>query len=99
MKIWLFQKSGDPSLYYRGKEKDFAIMKSSFLQQGSIIFYHRNYKTLSNDMIYLMILKRFRDIRNMSCEEFEFLFIMTLNKRAPQEMKCIRANNSPFYEQ
>ena len=38
-------------------------------------------------------MKGFHDI---SCEEFETLFMMTLNTHAPMKIKYIRANNSPF---
>ena len=73
-------------------------MKSSFQKQEPIIFNYRNYKRFNNenfrnDLLHELSKKGFRDI---SCEEFEFLFIMTLNKHAPMKMKYIRANNSPF---
>ena len=38
-------------------------------------------------------MKGFQDI---SCEEFEILFMMTLINHARMKMKYIRANNSPF---
>ena len=38
-------------------------------------------------------MKGFHDI---SCEEFETLFMITLTNHAPMKIKYIRANNSPF---
>ena len=48
---------------------------------------------MRNDLLYGISMKGFHEI---SCEEFETLFMMTLNTHAPVKIKYIRANNSPF---
>ena len=37
-----------------------------------------------------------KDFHDISCEEFDALFMTTLNIHAPMKVKYIRANNSPF---
>ena len=39
-------------------------------------------------------MKGFHDI---GCEEFEIMFMTTLNNHAPMKIKYIRANNSPNF--
>ena len=73
-------------------------MKSSFYKQEPKIFNCRNYKNLNNEsfrngVLYEISKKGFHDV---SCGEFEILFLKTLNKHAPMKTKYIRANNSPF---
>ena len=46
-----------------------------------------------NDLLYDFSKK---GIRCISCEEFQFLFMKTLNKHVPMKIKYIRANNSSF---
>ena len=75
-----------------------TIMKSSFYKQEPKIFNYRNYKyfnneSFRNDLLYEINKKDFHDV---SCGEFENLFLKTLNKHAPMKTKYIRANNSPF---
>ena len=75
-----------------------TTLKSSYLKQEPKIFNYRNYKLFNNenfrnDLIYEISKKGFHD---RSCEEFETLFMMTLNNHAPMKIKYIRANNSPF---
>ena len=75
-----------------------TTLKSSFITQEAKIFNYRNFKCLinenfRNDLLYEISMKGFHDI---SCEEFETLFMMTLNTHAPMKIKYIRANNSPF---
>ena len=36
------------------------------------------------------------DYKNIDCEQFENLFMRTLNYHAPQKRRLVRANNSPF---
>ena len=73
-------------------------MKSSFLKQEPKIFNYRNYKYFNNnnfrkDLLCEISVKGFQ---NITCEEFETMFMMTLNNHAPMKIKYIRANNSPF---
>ena len=75
-----------------------TILKSSFHKQEAKIFNYRNYKTFNNrnfrnDLIYEISKNAFHDI---SSEEFESLFLKTLNNHAPMKTKYIRANNSPL---
>ena len=35
-------------------------------------------------------------LANISCEQFENIFMLTLNKHAPSKTRYVRANNSPF---
>ena len=46
-----------------------------------------------NDLLYEISKKGFHDI---SCEEFETLFMITLNNHISMKIQYIRANNSPF---
>ena len=73
-------------------------MKSSFKKQKPIIFNYRNYKRFNNDKFRNDLLYEFskRGFRDISCEEFQFLFMTTLNKHVPMKIKYIRAHNSPF---
>ena len=75
-----------------------TILKSCYLKQEPKIFNYRNYKYFNNknfrnDFPYEISKKGFHDI---SCEEFETLFMITLNNHAPMKIKYIRVNNSPF---
>ena len=75
-----------------------TTLKPSYLKQEPKIFNYPNYKYFNNenfrnDLLYESSKKGFHDI---SCEEFETLFMMTLNNYAPMKIKYIRANNSPF---
>ena len=75
-----------------------TTLKSNFLKQEPKTFHYRNYKYFNNDnfrndLLYEISKKGFHDI---SCEEFETLFMTTLNNHAPMKIKYIRANNSPF---
>ena len=75
-----------------------TTLKSNFIKQEPKIFNNRNFKRFKNenfrnDLLYEISRKGFHDI---SCEEFETLFMITLNNHAPMKIKYIRANNSPF---
>ena len=73
-------------------------MKSNFQKQEPKIFNYRNYKHFNNEMFRKDLLCELsnKGFQEISCEEFEFIFIKTLNKHAPMKIKYIRANNSPF---
>ena len=75
-----------------------TTMKSSVKKQEPIIFNYRNYKRFNHDQFRNDLLYEFskRGLRDISCEEFQFLFMTTLNIHAPMKIKYIRANNSPF---
>ena len=73
-------------------------LKSSYIKQEPKIFNYRNFKCFNNenfrnDLLCGISMKGFHDI---NCEEFETLFMMTLNTHATMKIKYIRANNSPF---
>ena len=75
-----------------------TTLKSSFIKQEPKMFNYRNFKRFNNenfrnDLLYEIGMKGFH---NISCEEFETLFMKTLNNHAPMKIKYIRANNSPF---
>ena len=75
-----------------------TTLKSNFIKQEQKIFNYRNCKCFNNEnfrnyLVYGISMKGFHDI---SCEEFETLFMMTLNTHAAMKIKYIRANNSPF---
>ena len=75
-----------------------TTMKSSFQKQEPIVFNYRNYKRFNNEIFRNELLCELskKGFQAISCKDFEFLFITTLNKHAPMKMKYIRANNSPF---
>ena len=75
-----------------------CTMYHNFHKQKPIIVKYRNYKYFNNDhfqneLLYQINKKGFQDIE---CNDFELLFMATLNKHAPLKTKYIRANNSPF---
>ena len=80
-------------------------MKSSFQKQEPILFNYRNYKHFNNDkfrndLLYEFRKKGFPDISceepDISCAEFQFLFMTMLNKHDPMKIKYIRAKNPQF---
>ena len=71
-------------------------MKSSFQKQEPLIFNYRNYKRFNNDKFSLLCEFSKKGFWDISCEEFQLLFMFTLNKHAPMKTKYIRVNNSPF---
>ena len=73
-------------------------MKSSFQNQEPKALNYRKYKFFNNenfrtDLFYAI---NKSGVYNMSCEQFESLFIATLNQYAPLMKRYLRANNSPF---
>ena len=64
-----------------------TMLKSSFIKQVPKILKYTNFKRFNNecfrnDLLYEI---RKKDFHNVNCEEFETLFMMTLNTHAPNE--------------
>ena len=75
-----------------------TILTSNFVKQEPKIFNYRNYKKFNNksfrnDLLGEISKKGFHEL---SCMDFETLFLITLNYHAPMKTKYIRVNNSPF---
>ena len=73
-------------------------MKSTFKKQQPKILNYRNYKCFNNVKFREELLQVIDEKggRSIGCEQFESLFLSTLNKHAPQKKRYVRANNSPF---
>ena len=77
---------------------DITTLKSSFIKQEPEIFNYRNFKYFNNENFrnYLLYEISMKGFPGISCEEFEILFMMTLNIHAPMKIKHIKANHSPY---
>ena len=75
-----------------------TTMKSTFYKQEPKIIHYRNYKHFNNDIFQSQLYHEMnnRGINCINCDEFESLFISTLDKHAPNKIRYIRANNSAF---
>ena len=71
-------------------------MKSMFQKKQPKVLNYRNYKFFNNDNFRNDLLQAIQYEGNIGCEQFEQLFMITLNKHAPQKKRFVRANNSPF---
>ena len=72
-----------------------TAMKCSFQKQLPKVIYYRNYKYFDNDAFVCNNLSTF-GFRNISCEEFENLFMCILNEHAPIKKKYIGVNIAHF---
>ena len=75
-----------------------TIMKSEFIKQLPKIMHYRNYKYFDNTKFQndLMFAISKIGLNIITCEQFEKVFMDTLNKHAPSKIRYVRANNSPF---
>ena len=75
-----------------------TTMKSTIYKQEPKIIHYRNYKHFNNDISQSQLYHEInnRGINCINCDEFESLFISTLDKHAPNKIRYIRANNSAF---
>ena len=75
-----------------------TVMKANFQKQVPKVITYRNYKYFNNDNFRNDLMHEIskQGFHRITCEQFEFLFMTTLNKHAPVKIKYIRANNSPF---
>ena len=75
-----------------------SVLKTFFKKGPPKIITYRNYKKysqedFSNDILLNLMS---RDLKNMSYDEFENIFMTLLEKHAPIKFKYIRINQSPF---
>ena len=75
-----------------------TTMKSTFRKQAPQLIHYRNYKRFNNDDFQSILVHQLNalDIRSLTCSDFQSLFMTILNHLAPQKVRYIRANNSPF---
>ena len=75
-----------------------TVMKSTFQKQVPKILSYRNYKSFNNTLFQNNLMYEISKIglNNINCEQFENIFMLTLNKHAPSKIRYARANNSPF---
>ena len=75
-----------------------TVMKSSFQKQLPKILNYRNYKRFDNTSFHNDLMYEISKIglNAITCEQFENIFMETLNKHAPSKTRYVRANNSPF---
>ena len=73
-------------------------MKYSFQKQLPKVIYYRNYNYFDNDAFKANLCSNLSTFgfRNLSCEEFENLFMCILNEHGPMKKRYIGANNAPF---
>ena len=73
-------------------------MKSTFQKKQPKVLNYRNYKFFNNNNFRNDFLQaiQYEGNLNIGCEQLEQLFMITLNKHAPQKTRFVRANNSPF---
>ena len=75
-----------------------TVMRVNFQKQIPKVLNYRNYKLFNNELFRNDLLKEFSVLgfQNVSCKDFESIFLHILNIHAPQKKKYIRANNAPF---
>ena len=73
-------------------------MKSIFQKQVPKILNYRNYKRFNNEIFQNDLMFEISKIglNSICCQQFENIFMLTLNKHAPSKTRYVRANNSPF---
>ena len=73
-------------------------MKSTFQKQVPKILNYRNYKRFNNELFQNDLMFEISKIglNSICCQQFENIFMLTLNKHAPSKTRYVRANNSPF---
>ena len=70
-------------------------MKSNFEKQMPKVISYRNNKHFDNDRFRHDLLMK-KGFLNLKCNEFETIFLKSLEAHAPMRKRYIRANNSPF---
>ena len=75
----------------------FTVMKSTFQKQVLKILSYRNYKSFNNTLFQNDLMYEISKIglNNINCEQFENIFMLTLNKHALSKIRYVRATNSP----
>ena len=75
-----------------------TLMRVNFQKQIPKVLNYRNYKLFNNELFRNDLLMEFSVLgyQNLSCKDFESIFLHVLNIHAPQKKKYIRANNAPF---
>ena len=75
-----------------------TVMRVNFQKQIPKVLNYRNYKLFNNELFRNDLLMEFSVLgyQNVSCKDFESIFLHVLNIHAPQKKKYIRANNAPF---
>ena len=73
-------------------------MRVNFQKQMPKVLNYRNYKLFNNELFRNDLLMEFSVLgyQNVSCKDFESIFLHVLNIHVPQKKKYIRANNAPF---
>ena len=75
-----------------------TVMKSTFQKQVPKIFHFRNYKRCDNTLFQYDLMYEISNVglNDISCEQFENIFMLNLNRHAPSKTRYVRANHSPF---
>ena len=75
-----------------------TVMRVNFQKQIPKVLNYRNYKLFNNELFRNDLLMEFSVLgfQNVSCKDFESIFLHVLNIHAPQKKKYIRADNAPF---
>ena len=74
-----------------------CTMKCFFPKQSPVVIKYRSYRKFNQDVFNNELQYNLSAISDKSTyEEFETVFIKTLQKHAPLKEKYVRANNSPF---
>ena len=75
-----------------------TVVKSTFQKQVSKIFHYRNYKRFDNTLFQYDLMYEISNVglNDISCEQFENIFMLILNRHAPSKTRYVRANHAPF---
>ena len=73
-------------------------MKSTFQKQVPKIFHYRNYKRFDNNLFQNDLMYEISNVglNDISCEQFENIFMLILNRHAPSKTRYVRENHSLF---
>ena len=74
------------------------MMKAGFQKLQRKILKYRNFKCFHGERFRYDLLNEILCLgyRNITCDQFEKLFLIILDYHAPLKTRLVRANNSPF---
>ena len=75
-----------------------TVKKCSFQKQSPKVIYYRNYKCFDNIAFKASLCKKLSvyGFRNINCDDFENLFLSTLNEHAPMKKRYIEQTMHPL---
>ena len=73
-----------------------TVMKTKFTKLNPKTVTYRNYKKFNKALFEKELQEMLLETKNLSCSNFENLFLQVLEKHAPSKEKIIRGNERPF---